>query len=120
MVTVRTLRLVCLEEGPFRRQVAVEHIVLVGKRSMCAVSQPETGLVEVLKVITYAYPARVGVTKRWLSSSRNSSASYARWEFNHRIFKSSTTPHPGQSESGPAKRRAVCRFHFSVTSRSYK
>ena len=39
---------------------------------MCAVSQPGTGLGEnILKVITYAYPARVDVTIRWLSSSRN-------------------------------------------------
>jgi hypothetical protein len=61
--------------------------VFVGKRPTCELSQPRTGIVEkVLKVITYAYPARVGVTKRWPSSSRNSSASYVQWEPNHRIY----------------------------------
>lgn len=52
-----TLVLVCLEEGPCRRELTV----LVGKKPMCSVSQLGTDLGKnVLKVITYAYPARVG------------------------------------------------------------
>jgi hypothetical protein len=99
--SVRTLRLVGLVEGPFRRQVAIELTVLVGKRPMGSVSQPGTDLGEkVLKVkaITYTYPVRVG--------------EYAPAEFfkkfvcilctvksNPRVYKSSPPPPPNHTHS---------------------
>jgi hypothetical protein len=60
VVTVRTLGLVCLEVT-FRRPVAKELALLLGKRPMCAVSQPWRDPSEkVLKAIAYANLARVG------------------------------------------------------------